>query len=90
MKDFWGKRVYTKKAVQRFVIFTCMMSLVACTLYKGIKYGNAAVDDSEIFEQYTVNKGCRTFTFSELDDDDRVLDTMKLAFYSARQDSIYI
>lgn len=90
MKDFWGKGVYMKKAVQRFVIFTCMMSLVACTLYKGIKYGNAVVDDSEIFEQDTVNKGCRTFTFSELDDDDRVLDTMKLAFYSARQDSIYM
>lgn len=90
MKDFWGKGVYMKKAVQRFVMLTCMMSLVACTLYKGIKYGNAAVDDSEIFEQDTVNKGCRTFTFSELDDDDRVLDTMKLAFYSARQDSIYM
>ena len=90
MKDFWGKGVYMKKAVQRFFMLTCMMSLAACTLYKGIKYGNAAVDDSEIFEQDTVNKGCRTFTFSELDDDDRVLDTMKLAFYSARQDSIYM
>lgn len=36
MKDFWGKGVYMKKVVQGFVMLTCMMSLVACTLYKGI------------------------------------------------------
>ena len=67
-----------------------MVSLASCTIYKGIKYGNAAVDDYTIFEQDTVNKGADHFTFAELDKGERVLDTMKLRFYHARLDSIYM
>ena len=67
-----------------------MASLASCTVYKGIKYGNAAVDDYTIFEQDTVNKDTGHFTFAELDKGERILDTMKLRFYFVRQDSIYM
>lgn len=78
------------KLIQISAILICMASLASCTVYKGIKYGYAAVDDYTIFEQDTVNKGTGHFTFAELDKGDRILDTMKLSFYFARQDSIYM
>ena len=75
-----------RKFIQAFAILACMMSLHSC--YKGLKYGNAAVDDYTVFEQDTVHRGPRTFTFSELPETERVLDTMKLNFYLARLDSV--
>lgn len=78
------------KLIKIFTILICLISLASCIVYKGIKYGNAAVDDYKIFKQDTVNKGSHTFTFAELDKGERMLDTMKFGFYSARQDSIHI
>lgn len=78
------------KLIQISAILICMASLASCTVYKGIKYGNAAVDDYTIFEQDTVNKDTGHFTFAELDKGERILDTMKLRFYFVRQDSIYM
>lgn len=78
------------KLIQTFTILICLISLASCIVYKGIKYGNAAVDDYKIFKQDTVNNGSIVFNFVELDKCKRVLDTMKLGFYSARQDSIYM
>lgn len=72
-----------------FAIVICVLSSVSCTIYKGIKYGNAAVDDYTIFEQDTVKRGSKAFTFAVLPQEDRKLDTMKLDFYYAPQDSIY-
>ena len=77
-----------RKFIQAFAILACMMSLHSCIIYKGLKYGNAAVDDYTVFEQDTVHRGPRTFTFSELPETERVLDTMKLNFYLARLDSV--
>ena len=77
-----------RKFIQAFAILACIMSLHSCIIYKGLKYGNAAVDDYTVFEQDTVHRGPRTFTFSELPETERVLDTMKLNFYLARLDSV--
>ena len=77
-----------RKLIQAFAVLACIMSLHSCIVYKGLKYGNAAVDDYTVFEQDTVHRGPRTFTFPELSETERVLDTMKLNFYLARQDSI--
>lgn len=79
-----------KRVVNTLSILICLISLVSCTVYKGIKYGNAAVDDYTIFDQDTVNKGSRIFTFAELDKDKRILDTLKIGFYFVPQDSIYM
>ncbi len=79
-----------KREFIRFLfVLACTASLASCTVYKGLKYGNAAVDDYTIFEQDVVKKGNHSFTFAELPKAERVLDTMKVNFYSARQDSIY-
>ena len=78
------------KAIRKFAILACLMSLTSCTvIYRGLKYGNAAVDDYTVFEQDTVDRGFRTFTFAELPESERVLDTMKVGFYHARLDSVY-
>ncbi len=70
-------------------MLACTALLASCTVYKGLKYGNAAVDDYTIFEQDVVNRGPQTFAFAELPEAERVLDTMKVNFYSVRQDSVY-
>lgn len=79
-----------KRVVNTLSILICLISLASCTVYKGIKYGNAAVDDYTIFDQDTVNKGSRICTFAELDKDKRILDTLKIGFYFVPQDSIYM
>ena len=79
-----------RNAIRKFAILACLMSLTSCTvIYRGLKYGNAAVDDYTVFEQDTVDRGFRTFTFAELPESERVLDTMKVGFYHARLDSVY-
>ena len=77
-----------RKLIQAFAVLACIMSLDSCIVYKGLKYGNAAVDDYTVFEQDTVHRGPMAFTFPELSETERVLDTMRLNFYLARQDSI--
>ncbi len=76
------------KFVRLLSIVMGTMALASCVMYKGLKYGNATVDDHAIFEQDVVRKGDTTFTFAELPKSDRVLDTMKIDFHSHR-DSIY-
>lgn len=78
-----------KKLTTGFIVLVHIILFASCTVYKGIKYGNAAVDDYTVFEQDTVNRGLRTFSFVELPEERRVLDTIKLGFYYAPQDSIY-
>lgn len=80
---------YKNNFIRAFALLVCIVSSVSCTVYKGIRYGNAAVDDYTVFSQDTVHRGTRTFAFAELNEGERKLDTMKLDFYSARQDSIY-
>ncbi len=71
-----------------YVLATVML-LASCTVYRGIKFGNASVDDYTVFEQDVVKRGDAVFEFAEQPEGERVLDTMKLDFYSVRQDSIY-
>ncbi len=90
--DFAYKTITTshmRKFVQILPIFVCTAILASCTVYKGLKYGNAAVDDYTIFEQEVIKRGAQTFHFAECPKAERVLDTMKVNFYSAPQDSIY-
>ncbi len=78
-----------RKFIQILPILVCTVILASCTVYKGLKYGNAAVDDYTTFEQDVVERGSQTFHFAERPKSERVLDTMKVNFYSAPQDSIY-
>ena len=65
-----------------FVLF-----LQSCILTKGIKYGNASLDDYSIFEQDTVTKGIHTFVFAEKQCS-TLVDTLKFEIYRSRIDTI--
>lgn len=60
------------------VLLICLIALASCTVYKGIKYGNAAVDDYTTFRQDTVNKGSWIFTFAELKKKDPLFDSLRI------------
>ena len=84
------KLYQTKSSIIKDVfLFTFIVLLLqSCTVVKGIKYGNAAVDDYSIFEQDTVFNGSQIDRFIECHPNRQVLDTLKLDIYRARKDTM--
>lgn len=81
--------IVQKSTAKNIVLFTAIILLLqSCVVVKGIRYGNAAVDDYSIFEQDTVFKGTQTVSFAECQERQELLDTLKLEIYRAKKDTL--
>lgn len=70
-----------------FVIFGIIF-LQSCVVTRGIKYGNASVDDYTVFEQDTVARGVKTFKFHEKQQNNTLVDTLKFDIYLSKTDTL--
>lgn len=70
-----------------FVIFGIIF-LQSCVVTRGIKYGNASVDDYTIFEQDTVARGVQAFKFHEKQQNNTLVDTLKFDIYLSKTDTL--
>ena len=70
-----------------FVIFGIIF-LQSCVVTRGIKYGNASVDDYTVFEQDTVARGVQTFKFHEKQQNNTLVDTLKFDIYLSKTDTL--
>lgn len=70
-----------------FVIFGILF-LQSCVVTRGIKYGNASVDDYTVFEQDTVARGVQTFKFHEKQQNNTLVDTLKFDIYLSKTDTL--
>lgn len=76
------------KVTTSICILLSVLHLPACVVTKGIKYGNASVDDFSIFEQDTVTKGLHTFHFTENKKPCALTDTLKFEVYRSKSDTL--
>ena len=70
-----------------FVIFGIIF-LQSCVVTRGIKYGNASVDDYTVFEQDTVARGVQTFKFHAKQQNNTLVDTLKFDIYLSKTDTL--
>ena len=70
-----------------FVIFGIIF-LQSCVVTRGIKYGNASVDDYTVFEQDTVARGVQAFKFHEKQQNNTLVDTLKFDIYLSKTDTL--
>ena len=70
-----------------FVIFGILF-LHSCVVIRGIKYGNASVDDYTVFEQDTVARGVQTFKFHEKQQNNTLVDTLKFDIHLSKADTL--
>lgn len=70
-----------------FIIFGIIF-LQSCVVTRGIKYGNASVDDYSIFEQDTVARGLQTFRFADAQQKSALIDTLKFDIYLSKADTL--
>ena len=65
-----------------------VLCLQACTVIRGVKYGNASIDDYTIFEQDTVYKGSFSYNFYEKQQRANLIDTLKFEIYRSKADTL--
>ena len=65
-----------------------VLCLQACTVMRGVKYGNASIDDYTIFEQDTVYKGSFSYNFYEKQQRANLIDTLKFEIYRSKADTL--
>lgn len=70
------------------LILIGILCLQSCVVTKGIKYGNASVDDYTIFEQDTVYKGSFSYNFHEKQLRVNLIDTLKFEIYRSKVDTL--
>ena len=73
---------------QYILILIGILCLQSCVLTKGIKYGNASVDDYTIFDQDTVHKGTNSYNFHEKQQNINLIDTIKFEIYRSKADTL--
>ena len=73
---------------QYILIITGILCLQSCVVTRGIKYGNASVDDYSIFEQDTVARGVQTFKFHEKQQNNALIDTLKFDIHLSKSDTL--
>ena len=73
---------------QYILILVGILCLQSCVLTKGIKYGNASVDDYSIFEQDTVARGLQTYRFADAQQNSAFIDTLKFDIYLSKADTL--
>ena len=65
-----------------------ILCLQSCVVTKGIKYGNASVDDYTIFDQDTIHKGANSYNFYERQQNINLADTLKFDIYLSKDDTL--
>ena len=70
------------------LILIGILCLQSCVVTKGIKYGNASVDDYTIFEQDTVYKESFSYNFHEKQLRVNLIDTLKFEIYLSKVDTL--
>lgn len=70
-----------------FIIFGIIF-LQSCVVTRGIKYGNASVDDYSVFEQDTVARGLRTFEFANAKQNNALIDTLRFDIHLSKADTL--
>ena len=73
---------------QYILIITGILCLQSCVVTRGIKYGNASVDDYMVFEQDTVARGVQTFKFHEKQQNNALIDTLKFDIHLSKSDTL--
>ena len=71
-----------------WIIFILILCLQSCVITKGVKFGNASVDDYSIFKQDTVHNGLQTFHFARNQENEHLIDTLKFDIYLSKSDTI--
>lgn len=75
----------TRRLLHAICVLAAMVALQSCTVvWRGIRYGNASVDDNRIFPQDTVRNGEGRFTFTELPKAGSGLDTVRIDIFTRR------
>ena len=70
------------------LILIGILCLQSCVVTKGVKYGNASIDDYTIFEQDTVYKGSFSYNFYEKQQRANLIDTLKFEIYRSKADTL--
>lgn len=73
---------------KHILILIGILCLQSCVVTRGIKYGNASVDDYSIFEQDTVARGLQTFRFADAQQKSALIDTLKFDIYLSKADTL--
>lgn len=73
---------------QYILIIAGILCLQSCVVTRGIKYGNASVDDYSIFEQDTVARGVQAFKFHEKQQNNTLVDTLKFDIHLSKADTL--
>lgn len=73
---------------KHILILIGILCLQSCVVTRGIKYGNASVDDYSIFEQDTVARGLQTFRFADVQLNSTLIDTLKFDIYLSKADTL--
>lgn len=73
---------------QYILIIIGILCLQSCVVTRGIKYGNASVDDYAIFKQDTVVRGLQTFRFADVQLNSTLIDTLKFDIYLSKADTL--
>lgn len=73
---------------QYILIIIGILCLQSCVVTRGIKYGNASVDDYSVFEQDTVVRGLQTFRFADVQLNSTLIDTLKFDIYLSKADTL--
>ena len=73
---------------QYILIITGILCLQSCVVTRGIKYGNASVDDYTVFEQDTVARGVQAFKFHEKQQNNALIDTLRFDIHLSKADTL--
>ena len=60
----------------------------SCSTFKAIKNGNPAIDDYNVFVQDTVHNSSKVFSFAELPQEERKLNTLPVDVYFTKSDTM--
>ena len=73
---------------QYILIIAGILCLQSCVVTRGIKYGNASVDDYTVFEQDTVARGLQTFRFADVQQNNALIDTLRFDIHLSKADTL--
>ena len=73
---------------QYILILIGVLCLQSCVVTRGIKYGNASVDDYTVFEQDTVARGVQAFKFHEKQQNNALIDTLRFDIHLSKADTL--
>ena len=70
------------------LLFSIAILLSSCSTFKAIKNGNPAIDDYNVFVQDTVHNSFKVFSFAELPQEERKLNTLPVDVYFTKSDTM--